>query len=464
MQNLKRSIHTPGAIFMGLGSILGTGLFVSLAYATQIAGEAVILAIVLAAILAALNGLSSAQLAATHPVSGGTYEYAYREVGPYAGFAAGWMFLVAKTASAATAAMGSVAYIDYTLAIGLSSVGKTLGALGILGLFTALISGGIQRSNRVNTGIVLTTLTGLAVLVGASVWVLSEGGVPMRSLQIWPVFGEIAGDVQRFAGGSGELSGSLDGIGQSGVDSGESGGTPWSSLLFATALMFVAYTGYGRIATLGEEVVNPRKTIPRAIIFSMVVIVVIYISVATVALLVMGAGPFGQTIGGNAAPLLAVARTLSMPSVSVVVSIAAITAMLGVLLNLLLGISRVLLAMARRGDMPQQLTRVHAASQSPVPAVLTTGGIIALFVLSGDLTFTWSLSAFTVLIYYSLTNLSALRMDAPKRLYPIFVPIGGLFGCLFLAVWIEPRAWIPGVILLAVGLLIKFVLVRRSSV
>jgi basic amino acid/polyamine antiporter, APA family len=435
MTRLQRSIRTPGAIFMGLGSILGTGLFVSLAYATQITGESVLLAIVLAAVLAALNGLSSAQLAANHPVSGGTYEYANREVGPYAGFSAGWMFLVAKTASAATAAMGSVAYIDYTFALGLSSAGKTIGALGILLLFMLLVSGGIQRSNRVNTAVVLTTLSGLAVLVIAGVWFVSDGGLPIETMSVFP-----------------------------GSSAGGPSGTSWSSFLYATALMFVAYTGYGRIATLGEEVVDPRKTIPRAIIFSMVVIVLLYLSVATVALLVMGAGPFGATIRGDAAPLLAVADTLAMPAVSMLVSVAAITAMLGVLLNLLLGISRVVLAMARRGDLPAQLTLVRADSQSPVPAVLTTGALIAVFVLSGDLTFTWSLSAFTVLIYYSLTNLAALRMDAAKRLYPIFVPIGGLFGCLFLAVWIEPRAWIPGVILLGVGLLIKFVLVRRSRV
>ncbi|MEX2456522.1 MAG: amino acid permease, partial [Balneolaceae bacterium] len=161
-QKLLRSIKTPGAILMGMGSIIGTGLFVSIAIATQIAGDGIIIAIIIAAILATLNGLSSAQLAAAHPVSGGTYEYGYKYLGSYFGFTAGWMFVTAKTASAATAVLGCVGYIVYLFDIDLISWLYPLSGIGILLLMTLLVSGGIKRSNLANMGIVSITLIGLA--------------------------------------------------------------------------------------------------------------------------------------------------------------------------------------------------------------------------------------------------------------------------------------------------------------
>ena len=107
---LARVVGTPGAILLGLGSIVGTGAFVSIGIAAGVAGPSVVVATALAALLAACNGLSSAQLAADHPVSGGSYEYGYKHVSPRVGFMAGWMFLSAKSASAATAALGLAGY------------------------------------------------------------------------------------------------------------------------------------------------------------------------------------------------------------------------------------------------------------------------------------------------------------------------------------------------------------------
>ncbi len=411
---LQRSIRTPGAIMMGLGSIVGTGIFVSIAIATQISGNGIILAIVIAAMLATLNGLSSAQLAAAHPVSGGTYEYGYRFLGSYFGFSAGWMFMIAKSASAATAVLGCVGYLFYAFNVGASQTALVLTGLAVLFLMTILVSGGIRRSNTANKVIVRITLIGLALLVAAGLFV---NGLPVEPIQ--------------FA-----LT-----------------DTSASTILYGAALMFVAYTGYGRIATLGEEVAEPRKTIPKAIILTMVVIVILYLLVALTAISIMGAEAFGQTVDGEAAPLMVATQVLSLPIIGPVVTIAAITAMLGVLLNLILGLSRVLLGMARRKDVPGLLSRINPQTKSPVASVLVTSAIIAALVISGDVVFTWSFSAFTVLIYYSITNLSALMMPDDLRLYPRIVPLIGLFGCLFLAFWIEPKIWISGLALLGVGLI-----------
>lgn len=421
---LSRSIKTPGAVLMGLGSILGTGLFVSIAIATQIAGNGIIISIIIAGVLAAFNGLSSAQLAANYPVSGGTYEYGYRVLGSYWGFTAGWMFLTAKSASAATAVLGCAGYLFYLLGVDRSS-GLYIGtALLILLLMTALVSGGIERSNKANKRIVSLTLLGLLVLVSAATW---ERGLPVQ-----PITNALT-DVSV------------------------------SSILYGAALMFVAYTGYGRIATLGEEVAEPRKTIPKAIISAMILIIVIYLLVSLTAIHVMGAEAFGQTATGEAAPLMVVAQQLALPGLGLLISVAAITAMLGVLLNLLLGLSRVMLGMSRRKDLSGFLSKVNPNSKSPTAAVWMTGLIIGVLVLTGDIRFTWSFSAFTVLIYYAITNLAAFRLEEDQRLYPRWIPACGFLGCLFLALWIEPRIWIGGVILIGVGLIWHTVVLRISE-
>lgn len=415
---LKRALKTPDAIMMGLGSIVGTGLFVSIALAAQIAGHWVILAILIAAVVATLNGLSSAQLAANHPVSGGTYEYGYRQLNSWLGFTAGFMFMTAKSASAATAALGCAAYLLYAFGIDLPDAGFIGLALGILLLLTLLVSGGIRRSNQANTLIVGFTLLALLVLVATS-FVLR--GAPAEGVQM--------------------------------MVSGEGFGL--SSLLHASALMFVAYTGYGRIATLGEEVSDPRRTIPRAIILCMLVIVLLYSAVALTAFQVMDAGQFAAAAraGSEGAPLVDVARALELSWLGLLISAAAVTAMAGVLLNLLLGLSRVLLSMARRGDIPAAAGYISPATQSPVAAVWITAGIIAALVLSGDIRFTWSFSAFTVLIYYAITNASAFSLSKEQRLYPRAVPAAGFIGCLGLAFWIEPQIWALGLGFIAIGLL-----------
>ena len=413
MTELRRDIRTPGAILMGLGSIVGTGIFVSIAIATQISGNGIIIAIVVAALLAMFNGLSSAQLAAAHPVSGGTYEYGNRFLGSYFGFTAGWMFLIAKSASAATAVLGCASYLFYLFDIEASTSTLVLAGIAILLVMTLLVSGGISRSNLANKIIVTITLLGLAALITAGLFVK---GIPAD-----PIFNMFEG-------------------------------SDISSVLYASALMFVAYTGYGRIATLGEEVDEPKTTIPKAIILAMVVIVILYLSVSLTALNIMGAEDFGLTVEGEAAPLMKVAQALSVPYIGPIISFTAVTAMLGVLLNLILGLSRVMLSMGRRKDLPGVLAHINPKTQSPVPAVLTTGVVIGILVLSGDVVFTWSFSAFTVLIYYSITNLSALFLPEESRLYPRSIPALGLFVCIFLAFWIDPFFIALGVGMILIGL------------
>ena len=410
---LKRELGVLGATLMGLGSIVGTGVFVSIGIAAGIAGPAVILAVAIGAIVATCNGLNSAQLAATHAVSGGTYEYGYKYLTPWLGFTAGWMFLLAKTASAATAALGFAGYLLNVT--GLSSTLVVPTAMLAVVVLTLIVLTGIRRSNTANMVIVSVTLLSLAFFILTCLPRAATVGVD----NLTPFF-------------TGDLG----------------------TVLHASALMFVAYTGYGRIATMGEEAREPRKTIPQATIVCLVLTMLLYMSVAAVGIGAVGADVLGNATGQTkAAPLEVAVRSVAGAGGAVVLAIGAMTAMLGVLLNLILGLSRVLLAMGRRRDMPRILARLNQQQTTPYWAVLVVGVAIAFLVLLGNVKTTWSFSAFNVLIYYAITNLAALRLPPQERLYPQWVGWLGLGSCLFLAFWVESSIWQLGLGLIVAGLI-----------
>lgn len=416
-ERLVRELGTFGAVMMGLGSIVGTGVFVSIGIAAGIAGPAVVIAVAVGAMVATFNGLSSAQLAANHAVSGGTYEYGYAFLTPALGFTAGWMFLIAKSASAATAALGFSGYLLGALGLPADPWLVPLALLGVA-VLTAVVYSGLRRSNVTNIAVVSITLGTLALFV-------------------------VTGAPTAFADGTANFANFFEA---------PDGGGGVRAVLFASALMFVAYTGYGRIATLGEEVRAPRTTIPRAIIVTLVVTMVLYMAVAAVGVGAVGAGTLSFGAGQQAAPLEVAAQAFGVPGVAPVVAFGAITAMLGVLLNLILGLSRVLLAMGRRADVPVVFGRLNAEGTTPGPAVLMMGAVIAAITLVGDVRLTWSFSAFTVLVYYAITNLAALYIPAEGRLFPKWVSAAGLVCCAALAFFVEPLIWGVGLGLVALGL------------
>ncbi|QDU78610.1 putative amino acid permease YhdG [Polystyrenella longa] len=423
MSTLQREVGLIGAMMMGLGSILGTGVFVSVNIATEVTGPAVVLAIAVAALVATLNGLSSAQLAANHPVSGGTYEYGYRWLTPTLGFVAGFLFLCAKSASAATAALGFTGYSLSFLGIERPDWVVPISVITVV-LVTLLVLSGIKRSNAMNIIIVSITLISLAcfVLLGLSASLSNAGE------NLVPFFQPETGD------------------------------TPVASFLEACALMFVAFTGYGRIATLGEEVHEPRRTIPRAIIVTLIVSSVVYMLVGFVSVAAVSSTDLMDSSYSQSAPLEQIARSLEFsPLAQRLIAVGAVTAMLGVLLNLVLGLSRVAFAMGRRSDIPIYLGKVTEKNSNPTNAILLVGGVILLLTLIGNVKTTWSFSAFTVLIYYAITNLAAIRLSEAERLYPHWIPWAGLILCLSLAFWVETRIWITGTGIVLLGLVYRFV-------
>lgn len=421
IQKLVRTVGIKGAIFIGLGSIMGTGVFVSTGLAAGIAGPAALLAVFMAGMLALVNGLNSAQLAAAHPVSGGTYEYGYRFVAPPIGFTAGWMFLIAKSMSAATAALGFGGYLLIMLPFTNSTYIIPL-ALAAVVVITVVVYLGLRRSNVVNFVIVSVTLASLAFFILGSLPLYAEFG--------WGLFTPF------FLHEKIEITEIV------------------YSVFHATAIVFVAFTGYGRIATLGEEVIAPEKTIPKTVWITLGITMLLYLLVLSGGIAALGPEGLYQAARGNASPLSTAAVEFGIPGAITILSIGAITAMLGVLLNLILGLSRVVLAMSRRGDLPSYFEKTNANGDSPRRAVVACGLFVGALALIGDVYVTWSFSAFTVLIYYAITNLSAIRIPDHLRLYPKALGYCGLGACLFIAFWVEQDVWLWGLGLIAIGLMV----------
>lgn len=399
-EQLQRTTGLAGAVILGLGSIIGTGAFVSIALSAELAGSYLLWAIALAALVAACNGLSSAQLAAIHPVSGGTYEYGYQFLNHDLGFIAGWLFVLAKSASAAAASLAIGAALQLWLGGPFWLV--SVYAAAVIIVFTLLVVGGVRRSNRVNTLLVALAVAALLLFV---VYAGSEPVVDTITVTAAPALIDV---------------------------------------LAAAALMFVAYTGYGRVATMGEEVQQPRRTIPRAIIATVVVVTLLYLAVGW-ALLQLPAPAVKQA---------GLAAWMQAGLWQQLVMIGAVIAMAGVVLNLILGVSRVVLAMARRHDAPAALARLNADRSSAPAAVWATAAVMVLLIAAGDLKLAWSFSAFTVLVYYSITNLAALQVPAEQRFVPRWVSVLGLVSCLSLAVFVDINVLCFGSAIVLVGWLL----------
>ncbi|MEV5190080.1 APC family permease [Streptomyces werraensis] len=376
---LRRTLGTGDAVVVGLGAMLGAGIFAVLAPAARAAGSGLLLGLAVAAVVAYCNADSSARLAALYPASGGTYVYGRERLGEFWGYLAGWAFVVGKTASCAAMALTVGAYVWPGQAHAV--------AVAAVVLVTVVDYGGVQKSAWVTRAIVGVVL---AVLASVVVVCLTSGdAAPGR------------------------------------LDDGVSGGA--GGVLQAAGLLFFAFAGYARIATLGEEVRDPARTIPRAVRVALGIVLAAYAAVAVAVLSVLGA----ESLGASVAPLADAARAAGAPGLAPVVRVGAAVAALGSLLALLLGVSRTTLAMARDRHLPPPLAAVHPRFHVPHRAALAVGGVVALLAATVDVRGAVGFSSFGVLTYYAVANASAwtLRPGVAARV----VPAVGFAGCLALA-------------------------------
>ncbi|RFC77379.1 APC family permease [Streptomyces sp. AcE210] len=408
---MKRRLGVPDAVMIGLGSMIGAGIFAALGPAAGAAGSGLLLALALAAVVAYCNATSSARLAALYPQSGGTYVYGRERLGDFWGYLAGWAFLVGKTASCAAMALtvGSYAWPGQAHAVAVAAVVA----------LTAVNYAGVQKSALLTRVIVAVVL---AVLAAVVVTALTSADADAARLDI----GSHA---------------------------------PVGGVLQAAGLLFFAFAGYARIATLGEEVRDPARTIPRAIPIALGIALVVYAFVAIAVLSVLGP----EKLADAAAPMSDAVRAAGADWLVPVVRVGAAVAALGSLLALILGVSRTTLAMARDRHLPHTLAAIHPRFGVPHRAELLVGTVVAVLAATTDVRGAIGFSSFGVLAYYAVANASARTLTPAEGRPNRLVPVLGMAGCAALAFALPVTTVISGTAVLTLGAAIYGLRKRATS-
>ncbi len=401
-KKLKRSIGLWSAVAINVGAIIGGGIFVVTGIVAGYAGSALVVSMVIAGIIAFVTAWSFAKLTAWQPVEGSVYEFGRQLVSPYAGFLAGWMWMVANTFTGAAVSLGFAYYL--TAAFPSLPTGYVAAALCLA--FTALNLVGAKESTNVNNVLVAIKLAVLAFFVVFGVFHVSTGNfIPFVPLS--------------------------------------------SGVLYGTFFIFFAYGGFARVAVVAEEVKDAKRNIPRAMLLSLGISMVVYVLVGLVAVGLLG--PVGLSISPS--PLSSAIGSTGNSLAVQIVSVGGLVATASVLLTAILGVSRMAYSMARRNDLPSALARLHSRFFTPHYAILVSGMLMAVLVLFVDLKPVVAISTFALLFYYSITNIAAFRLKNGfwrQRILPLL----GLTTCLLLFVFVlfaSPQAWLVGVVFLFAG-------------
>jgi len=406
---LARRLGLGDAVFIGLGSMIGAGVFAAYAPAARAAGTGLLIGLGVAAVVAYCNATASAQLAAAYPRAGGTYLYGREVLGDWWGYLAGWGFMVGKTASCAAMALTFAAYV--------APDGWSRPIAATVVVVLALVNcAGVTRTALLTR--VLVSLVLVALVVAA---------------------------VACFRGGS-----------TSGLDGWSSPEQGLYGVLQSAGLLFFAFAGYARIATLGEEVRDPERVIPRAIVVALAGAVVVYAVVAVAVLSVLG----GSGTAASSAPLADAVRAVAAPWVAGVLRLGAALASAGALLALIAGLGRTGLAMARERDLPRWLDAVHPRFRVPHRAELAVAAIVVVLVLTTDLRGAIGFSSFGVLLYYFVANASAYRQSPDARRFPRWLQLVGCTGCLVLVASLPWHSVLIGLVVFALGLLLRLLRLR----
>jgi len=408
---LKPTLGLFDATAIGVGAIIGSGIFVVTGIAAGVAGPGIVVSMAIAAVVSLLTALSFVQLTAWQPMEGGVYEFASKLFSRFAGFLAGWMWIASYILIGPAVSLSFSYYFTALFPV----ADSRLLAAAVCVVFTLLNYIGVRHSAELNN-----------VLVSAKVLILlvfSAAGVPYL---------EMSNFVPFMPSTVGVLQGAF--------------------------LIFFAYGGFGRIAVLGEEVKDARHTIPRSIVLALVASTIIYLMVGTVAIGLIGA----QNLGKSQSPLADAIRAVGIPILTYVVSLGGLLATASVLLTSILGVSRMAFIMAREGDLPTTISRLHSKYNTPYLSILIVGTIMSVLALFADLESVVAVSTFGLLFNYALANVSALKLNEDARLYPRAVPVAGLATCLALMAFVQPSALATGVACLVIGAIYRRVRVWRT--
>jgi APA family basic amino acid/polyamine antiporter len=404
---LKPTLGLFDATAICVGAIIGGGIFVVMGIAAGLAGSALVISMLLAAVVSSFTALSFAELTAWQPKEGSVYEYSYQLISPFAGFLTGWMWILSNTFAGAAV---SLVFANYLIAL-FPVLPANYTAAVVCVAFTTFNYFGIRQSALLNNFLVTAKLLILAFFVIFGLWFIKPTNfAPFQPLKV--------------------------------------------EVLLGAFYIFFAYGGFARAAVIAEEVKDAKRNVPRAILLGLAISTVLYVLVGLVAVGLIGAPSLdtssplkdAMSVTGNSAAVYAV-------------SVGAMLATASVLLSSILGVSRMIYAMALRKDLPQALGRLHLKRNTPCYSVWIVGVLMVLLVLLFDVSRVVVVSTFALLFFYTLANVAALRLKTQKRAYPRLVPILGAASCLVFLVFTfftSLQAWIIGVTCLIVGAVYYF--------
>lgn len=395
----KRTLGLLDATAIGIGAIIGAGVFVVLGIAIGYAGPAVILSMVIAGTVALFTELSFAELGSAIPKQGGTYEFAYEMISPFVAFISGCLWLFGQTVAGAAVSLGLASYFVAMFPFFPLKVVAVSAAL----VLTVLNLIGTKRSAMINNILVLIKITILCLFVGFGAFQIN----PHNYSQFAP---------NGFVG-----------------------------ILQGAGFIFFAYLGFGRIAALGEEVKNPKRTLPLAILLALITSVILYVVTGLVA---TGLQDY-RILAGSGSPLTDAARATGNFTLIATISFGALVATASVLLTNLIGLSRVSFAMARNGQLPKSLATIHPKLGTPYISILITGMLMAILAFVSDLRQTAAITSFSILSTHVILHFSAIRLrkkipNLKTFKAPFFplIPSLGLVSCIILMFSLPVEAWI----------------------
>jgi APA family basic amino acid/polyamine antiporter len=404
-EGLKPTLGLWDATAISIGAIVGAGIYVVTGIAAGSAGSALIVSMLLAAAISMLTAMSFAELTAWKPIEGSIYEYTYQLISPFAGFLTGWMWVISNTFAGAAVSLGFASYLCALY----PALPPNVVAAVFCFLFTALNFLGIRQSALLNN-----------VLVAAKLSILG----------FFVIYGFFHINPSNFASFNPFQAGVLSGA----------------------FYIFFAYGGFARVAVIAEEVKDAKRNVPRAIMLSLAISTVVYILVGFVAVGLVDA----SRLASSSSPLAEAISVTNNSFAFYTVSAGGLIATASVLLTAILGVSRMAYAMARRKDLPQALSRLHPKYGTPHLSIWIVGVTMILLVLFVDITKVVAISNFALLFYYTLANVSALRLKTHNRMYPKIVSVLGVTLCVALLIftfYALPQAWIIGVATLAAGII-----------
>lgn len=447
-KGLDRTLGGMQLLLLGVGAVIGTGIFVLTAVGAERAGPGLLLSFVIAATVCAFAALAYAELAAMVPVAGSAYTYSYVVIGEFVAWLVGWNLILEYAVAGAAVAVGWSGYMTGLL----QSMGMELPLALKAGMF-AIEGGGVN----VIAVTAVISVTGLLIVGTRESAYFTSALVFVKLLAL---FAFIFIAVPRidwanfhpfmpYGFGTTEEDGMAKGV------------------MAAAALIFFAYIGFDAVSTAAEETRNPNRNVPIGLIGSLVVCTTIYVLVAAGA---VGTTPY-EVLAGNTEPLASILRSLGFPSVGNLVALAAILALPTVVLMMLYAQTRILFVMSRDGLLPDNLSNVHPRFRTPHIITAVTGLFVA--VVAGlfsvdeiaELSNTGTLFAFVVVSI----SVMVLRRAQPDRHRPFRCPtlwiVGPLAvaGCLYLFMSLPKLAQSRFAIWTAIGAAVYFIYGYRRS-